>query len=111
MRIVYLVRNKELRVVSAITRAETFAKDVVIIDMGSSDATLDMADKKGAKTIAMERDSTIPEIAAELLKLDEQEMTLVIHLSDTWRLRDLPVNVNRTYEGRDISSIGPRNRC
>ena len=77
MRIVYLVKNKELRVVSAITRAETFAKDVVVIDMGSTDATLDMADKKGVKTIAMQSDSTIPEIARELLKLEELEMTLL----------------------------------
>jgi len=103
VRIVYLVKNKELRVVSAITRAETFAKDVVVIDMGSTDTTLDMADQKGAKTIAMQSDCTIPEIARELLKLEELEMTLVIHLSDAWRLRDLPVNVNRTYEGRDIN--------
>ena len=98
VRIVYLVKNKELRVVSAITRAETFAKEVVVIDMGSADTTLDMADKKGAKPIAMQSDCPIPEIARELLKLEELEMTLVIHLSDAWRLRDLPVNVNRTYE-------------
>jgi len=103
MRIVYLVRDKELRLVSAITRAETFAKQVAIIDVGSKDTTLDLAEKKGAHTIPMDRDCTIPEIARELLKLEPIDMTLIIHLSDTWRLRDLPVNVNRTYEGRDVN--------
>ena len=103
MRIVYLTRDKELRIVSAITRAETFADEVVVIDVGSKDTTLDLAEKSGCKTIPMDKDCTIPDIASELLKLDEVEMTLVIHLSDTWRLRDLPVNVNRTYEGRAIN--------
>ncbi len=103
MRIVYLTRDKELRIVSAITRAETFADEVVVIDVGSKDTTLDLAEKSGCKTIPMDKDCSIPDIACELLKLDEAEMTLVIHLSDTWRLRDLPVNVNRTYEGRAIN--------
>ena len=89
--------------VSAITRAETFAKDIVVIDVGSTDTTLDLSQKRGATTLTLADDCTIPEIASELLKLDEKEMTLVIYLSDNWRLRDLPVNVNRTYEGRDVN--------
>lgn len=102
-RIVLVARDIELRIISLIIRCREVADDVVILDTGSNDETVDLAHEVGSKVCHYNGDLSPQSIASYLL---EQELadgnTLILRVSRGWKLSDLPLAVNRAREPWDI---------
>ena len=105
LRLIYVGRDIELRIISLLVRASEVAEETVFIDLGSNDQTVDLATEFGCRTLHyVENDFTTPDLARLISNsnLDDNFANLIIHISDDWRLRELPVVVNRSREGWDI---------
>ena len=100
--IVFVGTNLELRIMSLIVKAREVADTVTLIDLGSDDDTIELATESDCKVI--EYAGEIHAIAvAKLLKDSEiKEQTLVIRINSEFRLRDLPMLVNRSREKWDV---------
>ena len=102
---IYVGRDIELRIISLLVRASEVAEETVFIDLGSNDQTVDLATEFGCRTLHyVENDFTTPDLARLISNsnLDDNFANLIIHINDDWRLRELPVVVNRSREGWDI---------
>ncbi len=105
LRLIYVGRDIELRIISLLVRASEVAEETVFIDLGSNDETVDLATEFGCRTLHyVENDFTTPDLARLISNsnLDDNFANLIIHINDDWRLRELPVVVNRSREGWDI---------
>ncbi len=105
LRLIYVGRDIELRIISLLVRASEVAEETVFIDLGSNDQTVDLATEFGCKTLHyVEDDFTTPDLARLISNsnLNDNFANLIIHINDDWRLRELPVVVNRSREGWDI---------
>ncbi len=105
LRLIYVGRDIELRIISLLVRASEVAEETVFIDLGSNDQTVDLATEFGCRTLHyVENDFTTPDLARLISNsnLDDNFANLIIHINDDWRLRELPVVVNRSREGWDI---------
>lgn len=106
VRIAFVVCDQELRIISAIMRAKDFSDDIHIIDLGSKDQTIPLVeDEPDINLHNLHPDATIPEVASALFEENADSSTLVIRLEPTWKLRDLPVAVNRTKMRYDIDIV------
>ncbi|MDP6639768.1 MAG: hypothetical protein QF817_01720 [Candidatus Poseidoniaceae archaeon] len=106
IRIALVVRDQELRIISAIVRAKDFSDDVHIIDLGSKDGTLELLEQEeGIVLHNLHPDTTVPEVAAALFEEDGDYSSIVIRLEPTWKLRDLPVAINRTRMRNDVDMV------
>ena len=105
LRLIYVGSNIELRIISLLVRAKEIAQNVVFIDTGSTDRTIQYAEDFGCKVLQYSGDDKTAASMAEFVsnsKLIEGFSNLIIYVTDEWKLRELPVVVNRSREGWDI---------
>jgi len=105
LRLIYVGSNIELRIISLLVRAKEIAQNVVFIDTGSTDRTIQYAEDFGCNVIQYHGDDKTAASMAEFVsnsKLIQGFSNLIIYVTDEWKLRELPVVVNRSREGWDI---------
>ncbi len=102
LRIVLMGKNFELRLVSLVVRARELADDVVIFDLGSDDETLEMAKKVDARVMRYDEELMVPIICRALLDDNPLQYTLLINVTKSFKLRDMPLLVNRARENWDV---------
>ena len=51
LRLIYVGRDIELRIISLLVRAYEVASEVVLIDLGSNDSTVELADEYGCHVL------------------------------------------------------------
>ena len=103
LRIVLMARDVELRIVSLIVRAREGADDVVLLDLGSNDSTVEYAQEVDCEVLHFNDEVNSQNIASYLINsnLESFDSTLILSITDEWRLRDLPLSINRAREGWD----------
>jgi len=105
MRLIYVGSNIELRIISLLVRAKEIAQEIAYVDTGSTDRTIEFAKEFGCNVMEYSGDDDTAPKLAEFLKnseLSEDLSNLIIYVTDDWKLRELPVIVNRSREGWDI---------
>lgn len=104
LRIVLMARDVELRIVSLIVRAREGADHVVLLDLGSNDSTVEYAQEVDCEVLHFNDEVNSQNIASYLINsnLESFDSTLILSITDEWRLRDLPLSINRAREGWDI---------
>ncbi len=102
-RIVLLARDIELRIVSLIIRCREVANEVILLDTGSNDETVELAQEVGSKVCHYNGEISPQSIASYLLEHDLTEgNSLILRVSRGWKLSNLPLAVNRAREPWDI---------
>ena len=102
LRIVLMGKDFELRVVSLITRSRELSDEVLLLDLGSSDSTVDLAKKVNCEVLSYSGETIAPKLASKLLTTDSEKTSLLINVNSRLKLRDIPLLVNRTKENWDI---------
>ena len=105
LRLIYVGRDIELRIISLLVRAQEVAEEFILIDMGSTDRTVDLANEFGCQALNYNDDDlTAPKLAKLIASssIDQDYSNLVISVTSDWKLRELPVVVNRSRENWDI---------
>ena len=105
LRLIYVGRDIELRIISLLVRAQEVAEEVILIDMGSTDRTVDLANEFGCQVLNYNDDDlTAPKLAKLIASssIDRDYSNLIISVTSDWKLRELPVVVNRSRESWDI---------
>ena len=105
LRLIYVGRDIELRIISLLVRAQEVAEEVILIDLGSTDRTVDLANDFGCQVLNYNDDElTAPKLAKLIASssIDQDYSNLVISVTSDWKLRELPVVVNRSRESWDI---------
>ena len=105
LRLIYVGRDIELRIISLLVRAQEVAEEVILIDMGSIDRTVDLANEFGCQVLEYNDDElTAPKLAKLIVSssIDQDYSNLIISVTSDWKLRELPVVVNRSRERWDI---------
>jgi len=99
-----MARDIELRLVSLVVRAREGADEVVLMDLGSNDSTVEYAQEIGCEVLHFNNETNIQNIASFLLdsNLEPIDSTLVLSITDQWKLRDLPLSINRARENWDV---------
>ncbi len=104
-RLVLIGSNLELRVASMIIRAREAVDQVALIDLGSEDGTRELAGRLSCPVVAMERERLTATSIIEAMEgagLKQAERTLFVRVGRSWRLRDLPLSLNRLHEQWDV---------
>ena len=104
LRIILLARDIELRIVSLIVRAREGADEVLLMDLGSNDSTVEYAQEIGCEVLHFTNEVTLQNLASFLLdsNLEPIDSTLVLSITNQWKLRDLPLSINRALENWDV---------
>ena len=105
LRLIYVGCDIELRIISLLVRAQEVAEEVILIDMGSTDRTVDLANEFGCQVLNYNDDDlTAPKLAKLIASssIDQDYSNLIISVTSDWKLRELPVVVNRSRESWDI---------
>jgi len=104
LRIVLIAKDIELRIVSIIVRAREGSDEVILLDHGSTDSTAEYAAEVGCKVLNFNHDINVQSISSFLLdgNLDPIDSTLVLSITDQWKLQDLSLSINRAREVWDI---------
>lgn len=105
LRLIYVGRDIELRIISLLVRAQEVAEEVILIDLGSTDRTVDLANDFGCQVLNYNDDDlTAPKLAKLIASssIDQDYSNLIISVTSDWKLRELPVVVNRSRESWDI---------
>lgn len=105
LRLVYVGRDIELRIISLLVRAQELADETILIDLGSSDRTIDLANEFGCQVLQYTDDElTAPKLAKLISSssIKQDYANLIISITDDWKLRELPVVINRSREGWDV---------
>ena len=104
LRIIFMARDIELRIVSLVVRGREGADEVVLMDLGSNDATVEYAEEVDCEVLHFNNEVNIQNITSFLLdsNLERMDSTLVISITDDWKLRDLPLSINRARENWDL---------
>ena len=105
LRLIYVGRDIELRIISLLVRAQEVAEEVILIDLGSTDRTVDLANDFGCQVLNYNDDElTAPKLAKLIASssIDQDYSNLIISVTSDWKLRELPVVVNRSRESWDI---------
>lgn len=102
VRIAFVVKEQDLRIVSAIIRARDFTDNIHVFDYESRDETKQLATEEKVTVHEMHPDSHLPEVAAILSAEEFDGNTLVVNLDYEWKLRDLPVGVNQARGSTDV---------
>ena len=105
LRLIYVGRDGELRIISLLVRAQEVAEEVILIDMGSIDRTVDLANEFGCQVLDYnDEELTAPKLAKVIASssIDQDYSNLIISVTSDWKLRELPVVVNRSRESWDI---------
>ena len=105
LRLIYVGRDIELRIISLLVRAQEVAEEVILIDTGSTDRTVDLANEFGCQVLDYnDEELTAPKLAKVIASssIDQDYSNLIISVTSDWKLRELPVVVNRSRESWDI---------
>jgi hypothetical protein len=102
LRIVLMGKDFELRFVSLVVRARELADEVILLDLGSTDETVELAQKVDCRVIHCQEQPLVPPLAKLLFEDEPAENTLLIHINNRFKLRDLPLLVNRARENWDV---------
>ena len=104
LRVVYVGRDIELRIISLLVRAQEISQEVVLVDLGSNDSTIELAEDFGCQVLNYGGQLNACELAKFLAKssLSDNYNNLIIMVTQKWKLRELPVIVNRSREAWDI---------
>ena len=104
LRIILMARDIELRLVSLVVRAREGADEVVLMDLGSNDSTVEYAQEIGCEVLHFNNETNVQNVASFLLdsNLEPIDSTLVLSITDQWKLRDLPLSINRARENWDV---------
>ena len=102
LRIVLMGKDFELRLVSLVVRARELANEVIVLDLGSNDETVNMANKVDCEVITHTGDILVPTLSGLILENNGADCTLLIHVNERFKLRDMPVLVNRARENWDV---------
>ena len=104
LRIVLMARDIELRLISLIVRAREGADEVILLDLGSNDSTVEFAQEVDCDVLHFDNQVNPQSIASYLLdsNLEPIDSTLVLAVTDEWKLRDLPLSINMAREGWDV---------
>lgn len=104
LRIVFMARDIELRLVSLVVRGREGADEVVLMDLGSNDSTVEYANEINCDVLHFKDEVNIQNVTSFLLNsnLEPMDSTLVISITDDWKLRDLPLSINRARENWDV---------
>ena len=102
MRIVLMGKDFELRLVSLVVRARELAEEVLLLDLGSDDSTIEMAGKVACRVINHHGEILVPSLSKVLLDEQYDGCTLLINVNNRFRLRDMPLLVNRARENWDV---------
>ena len=104
LRIVYVGKDIELRIISLLVRAQEISQEVVFVDLGSSDSTIELAEDFGCQVLNYGEQLNACDLAKFMTKssLESGYSNLIILITREWKLRELPVIVNRSREGWDI---------
>ena len=99
-----MARDIELRLISLIVRAREGADEVVLMDLGSKDSTVEYAHEIGCEVLHFNNEVNIQNVASFILdsNLEPIDSTLVLSITDQWKLRDLPLSINRARENWDV---------
>ena len=99
-----MARDIELRLVSLVVRAREAADEVVLLDLGSNDSTVEYAEEVDCEVLHFSNEVNVQNVASFLLdsNLERMDSTLVISITDQWKLRDLPLSINRARENWDF---------
>jgi len=104
-RLVLIGANLELRIVSMIVRSRESVDDVVLIDLESTDKTREFAEQVNCPVLSMMDEPLTAFALMTTLReggLAQAERTLFIRVDGSWRLRDLPLSLNRLHERWDV---------
>ena len=104
LRIVYLGKDIELRIISLLVRGQEISQEVVFVDLGSNDSTIELAEEFGCRVLNYGEQLNACDLAKFMAKssLETGYSNLIILITPEWKLRELPVIVNRSREGWDI---------
>ena len=102
LRIVLMGKDFELRLISLVVRARELGDEVILLDLGSDDDTIQMAGKVDCRVINHQADIVVPTIAKVLLDDKYDGSTLLINVNNRFKLRDMPLLVNRARENWDV---------
>ena len=102
LRIVLMGKDFELRLVSLVVRARELANEVIVIDLGSTDDTVKMANKIDCEVTTHTGDILVPTLSGLISQNNNAECTLLIHVNGRFKLRDMPLLVNRAKENWDV---------
>ena len=99
-----MARDIELRLVSLVVRAREGADEVILMDLGSNDSTVEYAQEIGCEVLHFNNEVNLQNIASFLLdsNLEPIDSTLVLSITNQWKLRDLPLSINRALEDWDV---------
>ena len=104
LRVILIGRDVELRVISLIVRCRSVADEVIFLDLGSNDETVELASEVDCPVLNYDDELETAKIVNFLRnsKLEEIASTLLIHVTPSWKLRDLPLTVNRARDNWDL---------
>ena len=104
LRIVYVGKDIELRIISLLVRGQEISQEVVFVDLGSNDSTIELAEEFGCRVLNYGEQLNACDLAKFMVKssLETGYSNLIILITPEWKLRELPVIVNRSREGWDI---------
>ena len=104
LRVVYVGKDIELRIISLLVRGQEISQEVVFIDLGSNDSTTELAEDFGCQVLNYGEQLNACDLAKFMAKssLESGYCNLIILITPDWKLRELPVIVNRSREGWDI---------
>ena len=99
-----MAKDVELRIVSLIVRAREGADEVVLLDLGSSDSTVEYANEVDCQVLSYTSELSAQNIASYLLEsaLTPIDSTLVLSITEQWKLQDLSLSMNRARDSWDI---------
>ena len=75
LRIVLMARDVELRIVSLIVRAREGADDVVLLDLGSNDSTVEYAQEVDCEVLHFNDEVNLHNIASYLIRNISKQLT------------------------------------
>ncbi|MDP6869372.1 MAG: hypothetical protein QGI21_01190 [Candidatus Poseidoniaceae archaeon] len=102
LRVILLGANFELRLVSLVVRSLEVSDHVVIFDQGSNDGTIELAKKIDCDVVEYDGESRAIPLAKKSLELPGCKSTLIVKIDSRFKLRDLPLLINRARERWDV---------
>ena len=102
LRVVLMGKDFEIRLVSLVVRARENSDEVILLDLGSTDGTTELAEKIDCPVHKYDGEINAPALAKVLLNFDEADSILLVHVTSKLRLRDLPLLINRSKERWDV---------
>ena len=106
--IIILTKNEEKDIESAIQNARQCADEIVVVDSGSTDRTVELAEKNGARVVFREWDNDFA--AQRNFALTQTEADWVLYLDADERMNDQLLAAVKKIVANDRPAAGAENR-